>query len=151
MLDLLRTRHHQVAVAESCTGGVLGARLTAVSGASDVFVGGVIAYDNAVKRELLQVPPATLETHGAVSEEAVLAMAEGAQRRFGVACAIAVTGIAGPTGGTPEKPVGTIWMAVRTAAQSRAVKRVFPGERDEIRARSAQAALDLLRLQLTET
>jgi nicotinamide-nucleotide amidase len=151
VLEALRTRHHQVAVAESCTGGVLGARLTAIPGASDTFVGGVIAYDNAVKRDVLGVPANILETHGAVSEETVLAMAEGAQRRFGVACAIAVTGIAGPSGGTPEKPVGTIWMAVRTAAKSRAAKRVFPGERDEIRARSAQAALDLLRLQLAET
>lgn len=149
VLARLRQAGERLAVAESCTGGLLGGRLTAIPGASDVFVGGVIAYDDAVKRALLDVPPAVLERHGAVSEDTVLAMAQGAQRRFGVACALAITGIAGPAGGTPEKPVGTVWLAVRRGERGRAVRRVFPGPRDNVRARSAQAALDLLRLALS--
>jgi len=148
VLDLLRGQ--RLAVGESCTGGLVAARLTAVPGASDVFVGGVVAYANGVKTDLLDVPVATLEAHGAVSEEAVRAMAEGAQRRFAANAAIAVTGIAGPGGGSPEKPVGTVWLAARLGASTRAVKRVFPGERGEIRARAAQAALDLLRRLCSE-
>jgi nicotinamide-nucleotide amidase len=148
VLERLRQAGERLAVAESCTGGLLGGRLTAVPGASDVFAGGVIAYDDAVKRALLDVPAAVLERHGAVSEETVSAMAQGAQRRFGVACALAVTGIAGPSGGTPDKPVGTVWLAARRGETTRAVRRVFPGPRDNVRARSAQAALDLLRLAL---
>jgi PncC family amidohydrolase len=129
---------------------VLGSRLTAIPGASDTFVGGVIAYDNAVKTALLDVPAAMLAEQGAVSEAVVGAMAAGAQRRFGVAAALAVTGIAGPSGGTPEKPVGTVWVAARHGDRTRALQRIFPGARDEIRARSAQAALDLLKLALLE-
>jgi nicotinamide-nucleotide amidase len=145
---LERCRHEgwRLAVAESCTGGLLGGRLTAVPGSSEVFVGGVIAYDDAVKRDLLGVPGPILERHGAVTEETAAAMALGAQRRFAVACALAVTGIAGPAGGTPEKPVGTVWLAARAGEAARVVRRVFPGPRDNVRARSAQAALDLLRL-----
>jgi len=143
VLDLLRGK--RLAVGESCTGGLIAGRITAVPGASDVFVGGVVAYANGVKTDLLEVPAATLETHGAVSEEAVRAMAEGVQRRFAADAGLAVTGIAGPGGGTPEKPVGTVWLAARLGSTTRAVKRVFPGDRGEIRGRAAQAALDLLR------
>lgn len=143
VLDQLRGQ--RLAVGESCTGGLVAARITAVPGASEVFVGGVVAYANGTKTNLLEVPTATLEAHGAVSEEAVRAMAEGAQRRFDANAAIAVTGIAGPGGGSPEKPVGTVWLAARLGGETRAVKRVFPGDRGEIRARAAQAALDLLR------
>lgn len=150
VLELLRQRELRLAVAESCTGGLLGGRLTAIPGSSDVFVGGVIAYADAVKVDLLDVPRATLERHGAVSEPVVRAMVEGAAHRFGVACAMAVTGIAGPAGGTPEKPVGTVWIAARQGGETRALQRQFLGERDEIRARSAQAALDLLRHGLME-
>jgi nicotinamide-nucleotide amidase len=145
VLDRLRASHRRVAVAESCTGGLVSARLTGVPGASDVFAGGVVAYDDDVKRALLDVPADVLAAHGAVSEEAVRAMAAGARSRFAVAASIAVTGIAGPSGGTPEKPVGTVWLAASVDGDTRAVRRVFPGERDEIRRRSAQAALDLLR------
>jgi nicotinamide-nucleotide amidase len=145
IIDLLRARRLCLAVAESCTGGLLGGRITAVPGSSDVFAGGIIAYDDDVKRKLLGVPDAVIRTHGAVSEEAVLAMATGAQQRFGVDAALAVTGIAGPGGGSEEKPVGTVWVAARLAHEARALQRLFPGERAEIRARSAQAALDLLR------
>ena len=150
VLDLLRKSGRKLTVAESCTGGMLGARLTAIPGSSDVFVGGVIAYADDVKTGMLDVPRATLEQHGAVSEQTVRAMAEGAARRFGVDCALAVTGIAGPGGGSPEKPVGTVWIATRRGAETRALQRQFLGERDEIRARSAQAALALLRLALVE-
>lgn len=150
LLNQLRARGERLAVAESCTGGVLGGRLTAIPGASDTFVGGVIAYDNAVKTALLDVPEAMLAEQGAVSEAVVGAMAAGAQRRFGVAAALAVTGIAGPSGGTPEKPVGTVWIAARHGDRTRVLTRIFPGARDEIRARSAQATLDLLRLALLE-
>jgi nicotinamide-nucleotide amidase len=145
VLDQLRARKARLAIAESCTGGLLAGRVTAVPGASDVFVGGVVAYDDHVKTHWLAVPAALLQTHGAVSEEVVRAMAEGAQRHFAVDAALAVTGIAGPGGGTPEKPVGTVWLAARLGTEMRALKRMFPGDRGEIRARAAQAALDLLR------
>ena len=148
VLDLLRGE--RLAVGESCTGGLVAARITAVPGASQVFVGGVVAYANGVKGDLLGVPPATIEAHGAVSEPAVCAMVEGVQRRFDAGAAIAITGIAGPGGGTPEKPVGTVWLAARHGNVTRAVKRVFPGDRGEIRARAAQAALDLLRRMLAQ-
>jgi nicotinamide-nucleotide amidase len=145
VLDQLRARKARLVVAESCTGGLLSGRITAVPGASDVFIGAVVAYDNVVKSGMLDVPPELLERHGAVSEQVVGAMAAGVQRQFAVDAALAVTGIAGPTGGTPEKPVGTVWLAARLGTQSRALQRVFPGDRGEIRARAAQAALDLLR------
>jgi len=145
VLDQLGARKARLVVAESCTGGLLGARITAVPGASRVFIGGVVAYDDVVKSGMLDVPPELLEQHGAVSEQVVSAMAEGVQRQFAVDAALAITGIAGPTGGTPEKPVGTVWLAARFGAQTRALKRIFPGDRGEIRARSAQAALDVLR------
>jgi len=150
VLEQLRRRGWKVAVAESCTGGMLGERITAIPGSSDVFVGGVIAYADAVKAALLGVPQATLDGQGAVSEATVRAMAQGASARFGVECAMAVTGIAGPAGGTPEKPVGTVWIAAHHNGETRALQRQFLGERDEIRARSAQAALDLLRHALLE-
>lgn len=145
VLEQLRARKARLVIAESCTGGLLGSRITAVPGASDVFIGGVVAYDNVVKSGMLDVPPELLEQHGAVSEEVVSAMAQGVQRQFAVDAAIAITGIAGPAGGTPEKPVGTVWLAARLGAAARALRRTFPGDRGEIRARAAQAALDLLR------
>jgi len=150
VLEQLRraSPRHRLAVAESCTGGLVGARITAIPGASDTFMGGVVAYADVVKTTALQVPMDTLAAHGAVSEETVRAMAEGAQRLFAVDTSIAVTGIAGPGGGTPEKPVGTVWLAARVHDRVRAIKRVYPGDRDEVRARAAQGALDLLRREL---
>ena len=150
LLEQLRGRQARLVVAESCTGGVLSGRITAVPGASQVFLGGVVAYDNVVKSGMLDVAPEMLERHGAVSEEVVRAMVMGVQRQFAVAAALAITGIAGPSGGTPEKPIGTIWLAARYGSDERALKRVFPGDRGEIRARAAQAALDLLRRLLPE-
>jgi nicotinamide-nucleotide amidase len=150
VLQQLRARRAHLVIAESCTGGLLGARLTAIPGASDVFTGGVIAYDNVVKSGTLDVPPELIERYGSVSEQVARAMAEGVQRQFAVDAALAITGIAGPTGGTPEKPVGTVWHAVRMGDQSRTHRRIFPGDRNEVRGRAAQAALDLLRRLLAE-
>jgi PncC family amidohydrolase len=144
VLDEARSQGLRLAVAESCTGGLLGARITDVPGSSDVFVGGVIAYDNALKVDLLGVPETLLAEHGAVSEPVVRAMAEGAARRFGVAAAISVTGVAGPGGGTPEKPVGTVWIGCLYNGTAETRCSTFPGSRHEVRARAAQAALFLL-------
>ena len=150
VLEALRRGRHRLAVAESCSGGLVAERITSVPGASDTFIGGVVAYADVIKTAALKVPLELLEAHGAVSEETVRAMAEGAQRLFSADATMAVTGIAGPSGGTPDKPVGTVWLAARVHTTTRAVRRVFPGDRDEIRRRAAQAALDLLRRLLAE-
>jgi nicotinamide-nucleotide amidase len=151
VLDALRRGRHRLGVAESCTGGLVAERITNVPGASDTFIGGVVAYADVIKTAALKVPLEILGAYGAVSEETVRAMAEGAQRLFSTDCSIAVTGIAGPSGGTPEKPVGTVWLAARVHTETRALRRVFPGDRDEIRRRGAQAALDLLRRTLARS
>ena len=140
LLREYRARGLRVAVAESCTGGLLGARLTAIPGSSDVFVGGVIAYDDEVKREL-GVPERILQAHGAVSEETVHAMALAVRDRFKAPVALAVSGIAGPAGGSEEKPVGLVWFAVADAAGCETFRMVFPGSRHDIRTRAAQYAL----------
>ena len=150
VLEALRKRRSRLGVAESCTGGLVAARIAGIPGASDTFIGGVVAYADVIKTAALKVPLDVLEAHGAVSEETVRAMAEGAQRLFSTDTSIAVTGIAGPTGGTPDKPVGTVWLAARVHTTTRAMRRVFPGDRGEIQRRSAQAALDLLRRLLAE-
>jgi nicotinamide-nucleotide amidase len=144
VLQAARDQGVRLAVAESCTGGLVGTRLTEIPGSSDVFVGGVIAYDNALKRDLLGVPSSVLEGHGAVSEPVARAMAEGAAKRFAVRAAVAVTGIAGPGGGSEEKPVGTVWMAGTLDGVVTSRRSVFPGSRQEVRARAAQASLLLL-------
>jgi nicotinamide-nucleotide amidase len=148
VLDQLRRRQLTLATAESCTGGLVGARLTEIPGSSAVFHGGVVAYADDVKRQELEVPAELIQAHGAVSEPVVRAMADGVRRRFGVGAAIAVTGIAGPDGGSAEKPVGTVWLAVSAGDKTQAVVRRFMGERDEVRRRAAQGALDLMRLLL---
>jgi competence/damage-inducible protein CinA-like protein len=150
VLDLLRKRGMKIAVAESCTGGMLGARLTAIPGSSDVMVGGVIAYANEVKELHLGVGAETLRANGAVSEETAREMAVGVCERFGASVGVAITGIAGPGGGTPEKPVGTVCIAVATGGVERSVRVQMLGDRDEVRRRSAQAALNLVRRSLTE-
>ena len=151
LLDALRRGRHRLAVAESCTGGMIGERITNIPGSSDTFIGGVVAYADVIKTAALKVPLETLEAYGAVSEATVRAMAEGAQRLFSADCTIAVTGIAGPGGGTPEKPVGTVWLAARKHTTTRVLTRVLPGERDDVRRRAVQAGLDLLRRLLAET
>lgn len=138
-------RHATIAVAESCTGGLLGARLTAIPGSSAVVQGGVIAYANDVKVRELGVAGAAIETEGAVSEFVARAMATGVRVKFGTTIGIGITGIAGPAGGTPEKPVGTVWIAVDVAGDVHAIRAVVPGDRGEIRQRAAQLALDRLR------
>lgn len=141
-----RANRVRIAVAESCTGGLLGARLTSVPGSSDVFVGGIIAYDNAVKIAELGVAADNLEKDGAVSGSAAVGMAQGAARKFGTGIGVGITGIAGPEGGTPEKPVGTVWIAVH-GPSPRARSFVFGGDRAEIRHRAVQAALGMIRRQ----
>ncbi|MDB4877697.1 MAG: Competence-damaged protein [Gemmatimonadetes bacterium] len=145
ILDLCRTRGLTVGVAESCTGGLLGARLTAISGSSDVVMGGVTAYHNDIKRDLLGVSEATLRAHGAVSEEVAREMAAGARRAVRSSIGLAITGVAGPGGGTEEKPVGTVWIAADIDGDVRTRLLRLWGDRDEIRQRSAQWTLELLR------
>jgi nicotinamide-nucleotide amidase len=151
VLDACRSRHLTVGVAESCTGGLLGARLTAVAGSSDVFHGGVIAYSNAIKSSLLGVPADLLREHGAVSEPVVRAMASGGRVALHVDAVLAITGIAGPSGGTAAKPVGTVWIALDLQGAVEVRELRLWGDREEIRQRAAQAALELLRRTLQAT
>lgn len=144
VLDALRAAGVRLALAESCTGGMLGARLTAIAGSSDVLEGGVVAYGNAVKTAVLGVEAALLHQHGAVSEEVALAMARGAAQRLGTEAAIGVTGVAGPRGGTEAKPVGTVCFGWVYRNQERSGHVVFPGSRGEIRERACQHALHRL-------
>ncbi len=148
--NLLRERGLRVAVAESCTGGLIAQRLTQHAGASDYFWGGLIAYDDRAKVELLGVSETTLQRHGAVSEEVAREMAVGACQRSGASASIAVTGIAGPSGGSEEKPVGTVWLAVKVGERIAAKRRHYPGARDLVRARAAEGGLDLLRRTMLE-
>jgi nicotinamide-nucleotide amidase len=143
---LERARHAGLSLgaAESCTGGLVGGRLTDIPGSSDVFIGAVVCYADRLKTELLDVSAALIEAHGAVSEEVARAMAEGALRRLAVDLAVAVTGIAGPGGGTPDKPVGTVWLALASSERTEARRIIFLGSRREIRERAAQTALYLL-------
>jgi nicotinamide-nucleotide amidase len=151
VLELLRARGLTLAAAESCTGGMVAERLTSVPGSSDVFAGAIVAYANAVKEAELDVPRELLDRHGAVSEETALAMARGARARLGVDVAVAVTGIAGPDGGTEEKPVGLVHVAVAGPDGEDAVRTSFGGDRDGIRRRAAVTALHLVRRHLTQT
>jgi len=148
VLDLCRDRGITIAVGESCTGGLLGARLTAIPGSSDVFHGGVIAYDNGAKTKLLGVSDVTLSGDGAVSEAVAREMAEGCARVMETKVGIGITGIAGPGGGTPEKPVGTVWIGVAGLGETRSLGRVYVGDREEIRLRATQASLDQVRRAL---
>ena len=148
VVDLLRKQGLTIGVAESCTGGLLGGRLTDVPGSSDVFHGGIIAYDNRVKVRQLGVAEELLERHGAVSEQVSQAMAEGVRARLAVDVGVAVTGIAGPGGGTPEKPVGTVCMAVAGLGEPYSRRTIFLGSRPEIRARAVQTALFMVRQRL---
>jgi nicotinamide-nucleotide amidase len=141
----LRERGLTLAVAESCTGGLIGHRLTSVPGSSDYFLGGVVSYSNEAKVDLLRVPAATLAQYGAVSAETARAMARGAKAAFKANLSLAVTGIAGPSGGSPEKPVGTVYFGLSGPEGEEVWHYLFHGNREEIKVLSAQTALDRLR------
>ncbi len=141
----LKDAGRTVASAESATGGLIGHRLTGVSGSSDYYEGSVVAYANAVKRSVLGVSANVIEEHGAVSEPVAVQMAEGVRDRLDVDVAVATTGIAGPTGGTPEKPVGTVWLGYTDGVRSRAVRQQFVEDRGLNKELFATAALDLVR------
>jgi nicotinamide-nucleotide amidase len=141
---LLVKRGMRLAVAESCTGGLVAKRLTDRAGASDWFLGGVVAYADKVKLDRLGVDGAVLARHGAVSEEVALQMARGVATSMGAEAGVSITGIAGPTGGTEQKPVGTVWCAVSIDGDAAGRREVFPGDRGQIRERAAQAVLTLL-------
>jgi nicotinamide-nucleotide amidase len=149
--DLLRERGMKVAVAESCSGGLLSSRLTDVPGSSAYFDFGAVCYSNEAKTEWLGVPAALIQANGAVSEPVARAMAEGIRARAGVSVGIGVTGIAGPGGGTEQKPVGTVAIAVVTPQAARVRTFQFPGERHLVKSQSAQAAMNILRLMLLDS
>jgi nicotinamide-nucleotide amidase len=134
-----------LAAAESCTGGLISKLLTDIAGSSDYFLGGVVSYDNSAKTRFLAVSEQTLSERGAVSSETALEMARGARERFGSDLAVAVTGIAGPDGGTPAKPVGTVFFAVAGGDSEIHKKREFLGDRATVRQAAAQFALELVR------
>ena len=148
--DLLRSARWRIAVGESCTGGLLTSLLTDVPGSSDYVERGAVCYSNRAKVEWLGVPQSLIAEHGAVSEPVALAMAEGVRARAQVDVGVGVTGIAGPGGGTPEKPVGTVAIAVVAGDDTRVRTFQFVGEREQVKYQSAQASLNMLRLMLLE-
>lgn len=155
--DLLRERDERVALAESLTGGLVGSRLTDVPGSSAYFDRATVAYSNAAKLDTLGVRRESLDAHGAVSERVAVEMARGVRDRAGVDWGVSTTGIAGPTGGTAEKPVGLVYVGVARAAPwasgasfARAERHVFDGDRDAVKRESATAALALLASELTD-
>jgi nicotinamide-nucleotide amidase len=140
------TMHHAtIATAESCTGGLLAERLTRISGSSAYFLGGVVSYSNTLKSAWVDVPGEIIESRGAVSSEVAVALADGIRRRTGATLGVGITGVAGPTGGTPEKPVGTVHVAIADVSGSKERGVHYPGERDRIRWQASQTALDLVR------
>ena len=148
--QLLLDNDKTLSVAESCTAGQLGMTITSVSGASKYFIGGEIAYANEAKIDRLGVDREIIEQHGAISEQCALAMAEGARKLYGTSYALSVTGIAGPDGGTKEKPVGTTWISLASAHNSFAQKFNFGSERNSNRIRASYAALELLRKEILD-
>lgn len=146
--DMLSVRGWRIALAESCTGGLLTSRLTDVPGSSQYVIQAVVAYANQAKTDLLGVPPSLIETHGAVSEPVAIAMADGVRARAGVEVGVGVTGIAGPGGGSADKPVGTVMIATSTASGTAVRTFRFHGERDQVKFQASQAALDMVRRML---
>jgi nicotinamide-nucleotide amidase len=151
VLDLCRERGLTLATAESCTGGMVAERLTSVPGSSDAFLGAVVAYADEIKARELGVAGDTLERHGTVSPEAAAAMASGARARLGADVAVAVTGIAGPGGGSAEKPVGLVYLHAEAPSGARSADFVFPGDREGVRRRATVTALHLLRRLLEQS
>jgi nicotinamide-nucleotide amidase len=148
VLELMRERGLTLALAESCTGGLAGALVTSIPGASRVFLGGAVVYQNEAKTELVGVDPRLVAEHGAVSREVALAMAEGVRQRLKSSIGLAFTGIAGPDGGTPTKPVGLVHIALSRAEGTSHVERTFPGTREQVQKRAAFAGFALLRREL---
>jgi nicotinamide-nucleotide amidase len=144
----LQMRNATLAVAESCTGGMLGERITSVGGSSRYFVGGAIVYSNAAKTDLAGVPADMVERHGAVSREVAAALAEGIRYRCESTFGVGITGVAGPTGGTPEKPVGLVFHALAGDGGTEVIERNFPGDRERIRRFATTLALDMVRKKL---
>jgi nicotinamide-nucleotide amidase len=151
VLELCRSQGLTLATAESCTGGMVAQRLTSVPGSSEVFVGAIVAYADEVKAEQLGVPRELLERHGAVSAEAAAAMAAGARERLAADVSVAVTGVAGPGGGSDEKPVGLVYLHAEGPEKARGVDFVFPGDRESIRRRATVTALHLVRRLLQQS
>jgi nicotinamide-nucleotide amidase len=143
--QILTENHATIAVAESCTGGLLAERVTTLSGSSAYFVGGVVCYSNELKSSLVGVPAELIASKGAVSSEVALALADGIRKRTGATIGIGITGIAGPTGGTPEKPVGLVHIGIADERSTRERKFQFPGDRERIRNFAALNALDMVR------
>lgn len=144
LVKVLTEKKMTCAAAESCTGGGVGYAITAVPGSSAVFWGGIVSYDNSVKHGVLGVPEEVLATKGAVSPECAAAMADGARRRLNTDLAVSITGIAGPGGGSVEKPVGLVWFGLSSKAGTVTEKKVFPGDRESVRAAAIEHALQLL-------
>ena len=144
----LQMRRATVAVAESCTGGLLGQRISSISGSSRYFLGGVISYSNDLKTLFANVPPLMIQAHGAVSREVAAAMAEGIREECNATIGVAITGVAGPTGGTDEKPVGLVYHALHDGVTTEVVERTYPGDRDRVRLWASQQALDMIRRKL---
>ena len=148
MVRLLRENNKSISCAESCTGGLLSAKITSVSGASYVFNRGIVSYSNIAKMENLSVPKEVLDEHGAVSKETAKYMAEGVRNVAGTDIGVSITGIAGPTGGTKEKPVGLVYIALSTKDKSVVRETRLDGDRDKIRELTCKNVLDLIRLEI---
>lgn len=149
ILQILVKNKQMIATAESCTGGLVASRIVDIAGSSQILAGGIIAYQNSVKETLLNVPHDILESKGAVSAETVIAMANGARQKFKCEWAIATSGIAGPLGAEPNKPVGTVWMCVANSLQNATFCKIFPGNRDEVREKSVYSVLSRLLFALS--
>jgi len=149
LAGLLSSRRLSLAVAESCTGGLISGAITDRPGSSEYFLGGVVAYSNKIKHSMLGVPEILLEKYGAVSRQVACAMAEGARSRFNADFAVSATGIAGPSGGTPEKPVGLVYIGIAVPGNIISREFLFKGERKEIRENACREAIRLLTEQIT--
>jgi nicotinamide-nucleotide amidase len=145
LFALCKKKGLRVATAESCTGGLVAGAITAIPGSSAIFTHGFVTYANEAKTEMLGVPEPMLAAHGAVSSEVAAAMATGARAHSGAHLAVSTTGVAGPDGGSPQKPVGTVWFGLATPDGVTTYHRIFPGNRDEVRQASVDFALDLLK------
>jgi nicotinamide-nucleotide amidase len=146
--DLLISKSLTISVAESCTGGLIGHLITSVPGSSEYFMGGIISYSNQAKCDLLGVSPGTLDRYGSVSYQAAREMATGVRERFKSNIGLSVTGIAGPDGGSIEKPVGTVFMGISFEKESCSIKYLFRGNRSEIKQQTAETSLDNIKRYL---